>query len=79
MMKHEFEERVGHSVIDEDYEKIEIVYDFYPSNEPSTKDDIAFLYRNFGMRLIDDMLPRAQKVAELDLQIDKAKSELSKL
>lgn len=53
MMKHEFEERVGGEISDQNYEIIETVYTWHPAiNEVGGKDQIATLYETGGMPLI---------------------------
>lgn len=79
MMKHEFEQRIGCEVSIDDYQKIETVYAFYPSRQQLTKDKVAEMYQTFGMRIFDDLLPRAQKAKELDMQIHEAQKALSEL
>ncbi len=79
MMQQEFEQRIGHAVSADDYQKIEAVYAFYPSQQDLTKDKVAELYQIFGMRMFDDLLPRAQKSIELDEQIRQAQKALAEL
>ena len=53
MTKQEFEKRLGKTVNDRDYAKIEEVYATHPSiSETESKDQIAYLYKTFGMRII---------------------------
>ena len=60
MMKHEFEERVGGEISDQNYEIIETVYTWHPAiNEVGGKDQIATLYETGGMPLIKSMLEAA--------------------
>ena len=60
MMKSEFLNLADTSDITaEDYNKVEIVYNYYP--DIGDKIVICHLYKTFGMRIIDDMLPRAKK------------------
>lgn len=50
MQKHEFEERIESTVSDEDYKLIEFVYQFHPViRNVSGKDEVAELYKSFGM------------------------------
>lgn len=78
MMKHEFEQRIGREISNEDYEKVQTVYTYYPA-KGLDKDKVAEMYRIFGMRIFEDMLPRAKKVMELEIQIQQAKKALSEL
>jgi len=79
MLKCEFEERINHEIAQEDYQKIETVYSYYPTNKEISKDEIAELYLKFGMRIFFDMLPRAQKIKELELQISEAQKIIAEL
>ncbi len=67
MTKQEFTQLVGKDVTDEQYKDIELVYMYYPGIK--TKAIIAELYKNFGMRIIQDMLPTAKKGYEYEEQI----------
>jgi len=78
MMKHEFEQRIGGEIRHEDYEKVQIVYTYYPANGLD-KDKVAEMYQMFGMRIFEDMLPRAQKAMELEMRIHHAKKALAEL
>lgn len=62
---------------DSDYSIIETVYMFYPGI--TTKDAIAELYYRFGMVLIKDMLPRAEKVRDLEIQVRRARLALEEV
>lgn len=54
MQKHEFEERIESTVSDEDYKLIEFVYQFHPViRNVSGKDEVAELYKSFGMALLE--------------------------
>ena len=67
MMKHEFEERVGGEISDQNYEIIETVYTWHPAiNEVGGKDQIAALYETGGMPLIKSMLEAANIMMDLD-------------
>ena len=67
MMKHEFEERVGGEISDQNYEIIETVYTWHPViNEVGGKDQIAALYETGGMPLIKSMLEAANIMMDLD-------------
>ncbi len=72
MMKHELEDLIGNPVSDEEYGTIEYVYTWYPTiSETEGKAQIAKLYTDFGMPIIEDMVGRAGKMekAERDLQL----------
>lgn len=67
-------------VTDEMYSKIEYVYTWYPTiSEVTGKQQIAWLYLNFGFSIIQDMYQRAAEVAKLDKRIAEARSGLNKL
>ena len=67
MTRQEFNERCAVGVSDQEYKKIEFVYTWHPSiSETQGKDQIAMLVATFGMRIIEDMLPTAEKAKELE-------------
>lgn len=52
MQKQEFEERIERTVTDEQYKVIEEVYMWHPSiRNTSGKDEVAELYKSFGMTI----------------------------
>ncbi|WP_124067412.1 hypothetical protein [Clostridium sp. E02] len=78
MMKNEFEDLVQHSVSDEEYSTIEYVYTWYPTiSEIKGKEQIAKLYTDFGMPLIEDMVERAGKMEKLDGDLRRAQAQLT--
>ena len=80
MMKHEFETLVESKVTNEEYEIIETVYMDYPDNVGAAHKQLyATLYKTFGMRIFNDMYPRAKQVQELRVQISKANQEIAAL
>lgn len=67
MMKHEFEDLTGKQVSDEDYSTVNYVYTWYPTiSETEGKAQIAKLYTDFGMSLIEDMAWRAGQMEKSD-------------
>lgn len=67
MMKAEFEEMIGKSVVDEEYKVIEAVYIWHPAiNNTTGKDQMKTLYTQFGFGVIRGMLPVAEKMEKLD-------------
>ena len=77
MQKQEFEERIERTVTDEQYKVIEEVYMWHPSiRNTSGKDEVAELYKSFGMTIFHDMLPRAKKAHELDELLRNAQREV---
>lgn len=80
MTKQEFEQRLGKTVSEKDYAKIEEVYTTHPSiSETEGKDQIAYLYKTFGMRIIEDMIPTARKAREIEDEIRKTRAQLDHL
>ncbi len=87
MIKEEFRDLVGLEVSDENYAVIEQVYQFHPAvSEVSGKEEVAELYKSFGMLVFYDMLPRAEKNRELERQLrqvqedeERIKQEMEKL
>ena len=80
MQKHEFEERIESTVSDEDYKLIEFVYQFHPViRNVSGKDEVAELYKSFGMALFRDMEPRAKKAKEVAEKMTSCRLEIETL
>lgn len=80
MQKHEFEERIESTVSDEDYKLIEFVYQFHPViRNVSGKDEVAELYKSFGMALFRDMEPRAKKAKEVEEKMTSCRLEIETL
>ena len=76
----EFEERIERTVTDEQYKVIEEVYMWHPSiRNTSGKDEVAELYKSFGMTIFHDMLPRAKKAHELDELLRNAQREVQRI
>lgn len=80
MMKNEFEEMIGESVTDEEYQLIEEVYMWHPAiRSASGKEEVAELYKSFGIVIFYDMYPRAKKAKDIEKNIrmlDKTREEL---
>lgn len=52
---------------DAEYKDIEYVYNFHPAiSETEGKGQIATLYVNYGMSVIRDMKPRAERMEKLE-------------
>lgn len=78
MMKPEFEALIGKTVSDEEYSTIEYVYTWYPTiSETEGKAQIAKLYMDFGMPLIEDMVERAGKMENLDKDLRTARNQVT--
>ena len=72
MMKNEFEKLIGKTVSVEEYSTIEYIYTYHPAiSETEGKAQIARLYTDYGMTVIEDMVERAGKMetAERDLRV----------
>lgn len=68
MQKAEFEQLINTTVSDEEYTIIETVYNYHPSiSDVHGKKQIRDIYLDFGMSVILDMYPRAEKIFELEL------------
>lgn len=80
MMKNEFEDLIHGSVTDEEYELIETVYMWHPAiRNTSGKEEVAELYKSFGIVIFYDMYPRAKKAKEIEENIrvlDKTRAAL---
>lgn len=78
MMKQEFEDLVRHSVSDEEYSTIEYVYTWYPTiSETEGKAQIAGLYTDYGMTIIEDMVERAGKMEKLEEELRTARGQVA--
>lgn len=77
MQKEEFENLIGHSVVDEVYKVIEFVYTWHPCiSYTDGKSQVVYLFNSFGMPVFFDMLPRARRFREID---EEKRSLVSKL
>ncbi|MDE6233440.1 MAG: hypothetical protein K2M60_08880 [Lachnospiraceae bacterium] len=80
MEKREFEKMIEQHVSDVEYETIETVYMWHPSvKQVSGKEEVAELYKSFGMAIFHDMLPRAEKARELENQLCHAQAEVERI
>lgn len=80
MMKHEFEERAGVEISDQDYKIVETVYTWHPAIiEVGGKDQIVTLYKNGGMPLIKSMMEAANIMMDLEKERQQAMSRLEKI
>jgi len=80
MNKQEFEERTSARVTEKDYKIIECVYNYHPCiSEANGKDQIAWLFKRFGIKIIYDMLPTAKKVMEIDSDISLYNGRIAEL
>jgi hypothetical protein len=80
MTPQEFNKMVGKEVTDKEHNIIQTVYTFHPAiNDVDGKGQIAKLYLEFGMTIIEDMLPRAEKMMLLERELFKAQTELDRI
>lgn len=80
MQKAEFEERIEGQVSDEDYKLIEFIYQWHPViRNVSGKDEVAELYKSFGMALFRDMEPRAKKAKEVEEKMTSCRLKIETL
>lgn len=78
MNKKEFENLTGVEIPDEDYRIIETVYHFHPVvSEVSGEEEVAELYKSFGMVIFYDMLPRAEQNRGLERQLNQAQVDMN--
>ena len=77
MMKNEFVKLIGKTVSDEEYGTIEYVYTYHPAiSETEGKAQIARLYTDYGMTVIEDMMERAGKMEKLDGELRAAQRQV---
>ena len=68
------------SISDEDYKKIEYVYTWHPSiSNLDGKSQIAWIYVNFGMCVINDMFETASLNEDLEHDLESAMREVEKI
>lgn len=81
-MKQEFERIAGISIpLDQsEYEVIETVYVYYPGiHHVKGKEQVAELYKTFGMRIFEDMLKRAETIESIQNKIFEHKQKIADL
>lgn len=71
MLQSEFERLTDRPYTEEQFEKIHYVYCYYPGIE--THANIAMIWTLGGIRLIEDMMPTAKRVAEAERDMHKAR------
>lgn len=86
MMKYEFEDRLKAlepmrmGISDEDYSLIEYVYTWHPCiSETEGKAQVAWLYKEFGIKVFQDMQATARRNQELEEAIQRTRGQLQKL
>ena len=66
MIKEEFEKMIREPINDYDYRDVELVYMWHPSiSETNGKEQMVFLYKEFGMPLIREMTKNASIMHDL--------------
>jgi len=64
----------------EEYKLIEYVYTFHPAiSEVGGKKQIADLYMNFGMSIIQDMKPRAELMEKKERELRNARMAMQEI
>lgn len=80
MRKEEFEDLIGQALSDGDYEIIETVYRYHPAiRGTSGVEELAELYKSFGMTIFYDMIARAKRNQDLDDRLRQAQAETDRL
>ncbi len=80
MWKEEFEDLIGQALSDFDYEIIETVYLYHPAiRGTSGVEELAELYKSFGMTIFYDMIGRAKRNQDLDDRLRQAQAEADRL
>lgn len=80
MRKEEFEDLVGQALSDNDYETIETVYSYHPAiRDVSGKEEVAELYKSFGMTIFYDMIARAKWNQDRELLLHHAQAEVDRI
>lgn len=80
MTKQEFEKRIGAEISQKDYSIVEHVYTWHPSiNEVEGKEQIAELYKSFGMPIIKNMMEAANYAETLDRAMEQAQRQVEEL
>ena len=76
MTKQEFEKRIGAEISQKDYSIVEHVYTWHPSiSEVEGKEQIAELYKSFGMPIIKNMMEAANYAETLDREMAQAQRQ----
>jgi hypothetical protein len=80
MTKQEFENIIQTECPEDAFKTINFVYTFHPSiSETEGKQQIAYLFNTFGMRIIADMHLTAVKAQELEDKIRNTRASLDLL
>lgn len=77
MTKQEFQKRIGAEISQKDYSIVEHVYTWHPSiSEVEGKEQIAELYKSFGMPIIKNMMEAANYAETLDRAMAQAQRQV---
>lgn len=80
MTKQEFQKRIGAEISQKDYSIVEHVYTWHPSiSEVEGKEQIAELYKSFGMPIIKNMMEAANYAETLDRAMAQAQRQVEEL
>lgn len=80
MTKQEFQKRIGTEISQKDYSIVEHVYTWHPSiSEVEGKEQIAELYKSFGMPIIKNMMETANYAETLDRAMAQAQRQVEEL
>ena len=78
MTKQEFQKRIGAEISQKDYSIVEHVYTWHPSiSEVEGKEQIAELYKVFGMPIIKNMMEAANYAETLDREMAQAQRQVT--
>lgn len=76
MTKLEFEKILGNEVTQEEYDEIEMVYNFHPViSNTDGKNEIVALYK---LGVISDLVARAEWAKEIDSEINRVKGIIAR-
>jgi len=81
MTKQEFLDRVSvKSVPDKEWGVIEFVYTWHPLiSETKGKDQVAYLYDNFGIGIFNEMFAKAEKAMKLEMELSMALNKVDEI
>ena len=80
MTKQEFEKIIGEEISQEDYSIVDHVYTWHPSiSNVEGKDEIADLYKKFGMPIIKNMTEVANYMESLDKELRQARRVIEEI
>lgn len=80
MGKEEFEDLINQALSDRDFEIIETVYLYHPAiRDVSGKEELAELYKNFGMTIFYDLVGRAKRNQDLADQLRQTQAETDRI